>query len=206
MNYYIAVFPTEKLLKEISKAEEFFDKKLLLRHYNYLNIATCDQIEMMDFVGHTYMNINHKYTRVELGDIDLHCMYGFSGFEDPIVLTENYVSRMGINIDYFKKHEEFKEGCKNIVLYPLRNEEAAIRHLVDMQAINGDIQFIALVDEFIKNEPITQAQRYQTDISIRLYIDGVLIEQTTIDIEGARAQAANASKLPLAKVFDYEMT
>lgn len=66
MNYYIAVFPTEKLLKEISKAEEFFAHKDLIRHYNQLNIATCDQMEMMDLVGHTYVNINHKYTRMEL--------------------------------------------------------------------------------------------------------------------------------------------
>lgn len=42
MQYHIAVFPTEKLLKEIGKPDSYFDAKSVLRHYNYINVAVCD--------------------------------------------------------------------------------------------------------------------------------------------------------------------
>lgn len=49
-------------------------------------------------------------------------MCEFSGFEDPIVASEECVKQLGINVQYIRKDEDFKPDCRDIVLYPLDND------------------------------------------------------------------------------------
>lgn len=86
----------------------------------------------MDFVGHTYVNLNHKYTRVQLSELGKGDMYGFASFEIPVQPTEEALKRLGVFTPYLKKAEDFKEDAAGFVLYPLAHDDGAIATLVEL--------------------------------------------------------------------------
>ncbi|CAL6059540.1 Conserved_hypothetical protein [Hexamita inflata] len=159
-NYFIALYPSDKLMKELQVTE---DNKLnkVLAQYDQLNIARYDSKELLAFAGQTYLSLNKKYIQIDMAQIDAKKMYQLIKPKTIEIQAERLI-RLGFVMPFTNKIP--LEGKTKFLMCPATDGSAP--ELLDVQQKNPDWAIIAMVQDPLSSNLLAQVKKLPFDAAI----------------------------------------